>query len=908
MVKTTSKETNDGSSTDSGDERDRNDDNTKVSVKCPHLLKSIDFTKVKKYIKQNGFSANCSECEKLKSPVSTIGDGDDEYEYDRSLWMCLRCGLQFCGRTVNKHAIAHYEKAHSDMHALTVNTTTFMIWCYNCDEELTEDCHKKLLECISFIRKESLKPPPIDVYNVESKIQMGMQTLVPLLSNINSSASDKKEIPEPSMSVSYNLTLPSQRKTNQDNTESNSTNVMLPRVRGLSNLGNTCFFNAVTQNLSQTPYLLEILTDAIESRENFELPGGELVVTKEETIQLKPIKGELGEAGAITKALYNTVDQLQRSGGVFTPRELLSQFTTKWPQFGGGDQHDSHEALRHLLESVRHEDLRRFQSVILRELGYNSKVDPKHVRDEDKQKIKYFGKKAEERILVPEPLFRGYMVSTLTCQDCNHISPRQEYFLDISLPVTVDKPQPPTRRKASPEPVTNPPSTSSGPSKSQMKREKRAERKSKRNQKNQSRKIFSNAFGDQVELKPLAGDVETKERDDDDLSSNSSLLSSDADVEDNLTDEKQSNKKVVCDANGNQCQETVLSPQNPEKLDDMPENPFKSEASKEVNNIVCEMSISSSGIANLNSQISKIKVEDNETIDDAEREKAIKAQQKKCQQKQRERLISHIDWSNTLSPRLQCPEGELSLQSCLNNFTSVELMTGSNKVGCEACTERINGKKGKTVNTNATKQFLISSPPAVLILHLKRFQVGMRGMFRKIPKHVSFPLVLDIAPFCASKVKLLHHVKRHQKKVLYSLYGIVEHSGGMFGGHYVAYVKVRPKITKEDPRWKFLAHGTKTELDQLDEQKIILEKQTEKVKKRQMSMTKDSDDSISNTSSSSQTSDDEEENAVGGSDEPETDKPLPGKWYYVSDSHVREASETDVLNAQAYLLFYERIF
>ncbi|CAG9802782.1 unnamed protein product [Chironomus riparius] len=908
MVKTTSKETNDGSSTDSGDERDRNDDNTKVSVKCPHLLKSIDFTKVKKYIKQNGFSANCSECEKLKSPVSTIGDGDDEYEYDRSLWMCLRCGLQFCGRTVNKHAIAHYEKAHSDMHALTVNTTTFMIWCYNCDEELTEDCHKKLLECISFIRKESLKPPPIDVYNVESKIQMGMQTLVPLLSNINSSASDKKEIPEPSMSVSYNLTLPSQRKTNQENTESNSTNVMLPRVRGLSNLGNTCFFNAVTQNLSQTPYLLEILTDAIESRENFELPGGELVVTKEETIQLKPIKGELGEAGAITKALYNTVDQLQRSGGVFTPRELLSQFTTKWPQFGGGDQHDSHEALRHLLESVRHEDLRRFQSVILRELGYNSKVDPKHVRDEDKQKIKYFGKKAEERILVPEPLFRGYMVSTLTCQDCNHISPRQEYFLDISLPVTVDKPQPPTRRKASPEPVTNPPSTSSGPSKSQMKREKRAERKSKRNQKNQSRKIFSNAFGDQVELKPLAGDVETKERDDDDLSSNSSLLSSDADVEDNLTDEKQSNKKVVCDANGNQCPETVLSPQNPEKLDDMPENPFKSEASKEVNNIVCEMSISSSGIANLNSQISKIKVEDNETIDDAEREKAIKAQQKKCQQKQRERLISHIDWSNTLSPRLQCPEGELSLQSCLNNFTSVELMTGSNKVGCEACTERINGKKGKTVNTNATKQFLISSPPAVLILHLKRFQVGMRGMFRKIPKHVSFPLVLDIAPFCASKVKLLHHVKRHQKKVLYSLYGIVEHSGGMFGGHYVAYVKVRPKITKEDPRWKFLAHGTKTELDQLDEQKIILEKQTEKVKKRQMSMTKDSDDSISNTSSSSQTSDDEEENAVGGSDEPETDKPLPGKWYYVSDSHVREASETDVLNAQAYLLFYERIF
>jgi hypothetical protein len=119
---------------------------------------------------------------------------------------------------------------------------------------------------------------------------------------------------------------------------------------------------------------------------------------------------------------------------------------------------------------------------------------------------------------------------------------------------------------------------------------------------------------------------------------------------------------------------------------------------------------------------------------------------------------------------------------------------------------------------------------------------------------------------------------------------------------------VRPKLSKEDPRWKFMAKGTKTELDQLDEQKIILDKQTEKVKKRQFSMTKDSDDSFSNTSSTQSSAEEsEEENAVGGSDEPKCDPP-PGKWYYVSDSHVREVSESEVLNAQAYCLFYERIF
>lgn len=40
----------------------------------------------------------------------------------------------------------------------------------------------------------------------------------------------------------------------------------------------------------------------------------------------------------------------------------------------------------------------------------------------------------------------------------------------------------------------------------------------------------------------------------------------------------------------------------------------------------------------------------------------------------------------------------------------------------------------------------------------------------------------------------------------------------------------------------------------------------------------------------------------GDPEEPE------GKWYYISDSHVSETNEARVLGAQAYLLFYERIF
>lgn len=83
------------------------------------------------------------------------------------------------------------------------------------------------------------------------------------------------------------------------------------------------------------------------------------------------------------------------------------------------------------------------------------------------------------------------------------------------------------------------------------------------------------------------------------------------------------------------------------------------------------------------------------------------------------------------------------------------------------------------VCTSSTKQYLISQVPPVLILHLKRFQM-QRVDFRKVLKHVSFPMLLDLAPVC----------KGHKKPRVYALYGVVEHSGTVHGGHYVAYVKV----------------------------------------------------------------------------------------------------------------------
>lgn len=58
------------------------------------------------------------------------------------------------------------------------------------------------------------------------------------------------------------------------------------------------------------------------------------------------------------------------------------------------------------------------------------------------------------------------------------------------------------------------------------------------------------------------------------------------------------------------------------------------------------------------------------------------------------------NWSATVLPRYQCDDGECSIQSCLNQFTALELMTGNNKVGCENCTQRLNKGKLKDGNTS----------------------------------------------------------------------------------------------------------------------------------------------------------------------------------------------------------------
>ncbi|KAL6735211.1 hypothetical protein Aduo_005674 [Ancylostoma duodenale] len=166
---------------------------------------------------------------------------------------------------------------------------------------------------------------------------------------------------------------------------------------------------------------------------------------------------------------------------------------------------------------------------------------------------------------------------------------------------------------------------------------------------------------------------------------------------------------------------------------------------------------------------------------------------------------------------------------------------------------------------SAMKRYLIYEPPAVLTLHLKRFQQleGLTGRMaaRKLSGHVYFPVMFDMAPFCCRNVE---RIAPGEKRLLYSLYGVVVHSGSLSGGHYIAYVKSRHRLKQAHA---FLESARNTCADALSNPVLT---------------------SFEDLPVDPQLQND-------------------GQWYYCSDSQIVAVSENRVLSAEAYILFYERV-
>lgn len=110
-----------------------------------------------------------------------------------------------------------------------------------------------------------------------------------------------------------------------------------------------------------------------------------------------------------------------------------------------------------------------------------------------------------------------------------------------------------------------------------------------------------------------------------------------------------------------------------------------------------------------------------------------------------------------------------SITSCLNSFSSMELLANKDKFFCENC----------NCLQEAEKRMLVQKIPQILVLHLKRFKyIENVGRYVKISSSVPFPTTLRLfntADDC------------EQKDVLYSLFSVIVHVGnGPNHGHYVS--------------------------------------------------------------------------------------------------------------------------
>ncbi|KAK8480686.1 hypothetical protein V6N11_070951 [Hibiscus sabdariffa] len=358
--------------------------------KCPHFDKGIDLDKLLTKLR-SADPIRCEDCREGKNDRrGGKGKGKhgkkkgsasvDSKSESKAIWVCLECGHYACAgvglpNASTSHAVRHLRQTR---HRSVVQWDNPQLrWCFSCSV---------------FIPVEKSEE------NGESKdVLCEVVKLIKERSSSESSTNVVEDVWSGSGSVTCEI--------KSEGTISNSLDRKCSYVvRGLVNLGNTCFFNSVMQNLLALNRLREYFL-------NLDVSMGQLTIS--------------------LKKLFTEIKPEMGFKNVINPKPFFASLCAKAPQFRGYQQHDSHELLRCLLDGLYMEEL------ALRKHTNASKSD---------------AVTESQDLTFVDAVFGGQISSTLRCEECGHSSTVYEPFLDLSLSVPTKKSpskkaQPVTRAK-----------------------------------------------------------------------------------------------------------------------------------------------------------------------------------------------------------------------------------------------------------------------------------------------------------------------------------------------------------------------------------------------------------------------------------------------------------------------------